>query len=240
MKKLEVKAVLDLPEGLKIISIEMRDQVLNITAISTQVQPCCPVCGTPAQRIHSSYHRQIRDLPCSGQPVRFLVQVHKYFCDAPDCKRKIFVERLTPFVEPWARVRRRLSQIVQMIGLATGGRLGVRVMDRLGRETTRQSILRRMMALETSPAGAVSQIGSDDFSFRRGRKFGTIVVDLQTHEVLDVLASSDCRDFSGLDGYAPGARNREEGPGSEIMLPPPVSQLLKRLRLLTGSTSTKT
>jgi transposase len=43
------------------------------------------------------------------------------------------------------------------------------------------------MALETSPAGPVSQIGIDDFSFRRGRKFGTIVVDLQTHAVLDVL-----------------------------------------------------
>jgi zinc-finger of transposase IS204/IS1001/IS1096/IS1165 len=72
---MEVKPVLDLPEGLKIIHIEMRDQVLNITVISTQMHPCCPVCGTPAQRIHSSYHRQISDLPCSEQPVRFLVQV---------------------------------------------------------------------------------------------------------------------------------------------------------------------
>jgi transposase len=44
------------------------------------------------------------------------------------------------------------------------------------------------MALPTSPVGQVSQIGIDDFSFRRGRKFGTIVVDLQTHKVLDVLA----------------------------------------------------
>jgi transposase len=33
----------------------------------------------------------------------------------------------------------------------------------------------------------VSQIGIDDFSFRRGRKFGTILVDLQTHQVIDLL-----------------------------------------------------
>jgi transposase len=184
---MEVKPMLDLPEGLKIMSIEMRDHVLNITAISTQMHPCCPVCGTPAQRIHSSYHRQISDLPCSGQQVRFLVQVHKYFCDVLDCARKIFVERLTPFVEPWARVTQRLYQIVQMIGLATGGRLGVRVTDRLGIETSRQTILRRIMALPPTLAGPVTQIGIDDFSFRRRRKFATIVVDLQTHEVLDVL-----------------------------------------------------
>jgi transposase len=44
------------------------------------------------------------------------------------------------------------------------------------------------MALPTESVGPVSQIGIDDFSFRHGRKFGTIVVDLQTHQVLDVLA----------------------------------------------------
>jgi len=44
------------------------------------------------------------------------------------------------------------------------------------------------MALPPEPVGEVPQIGIDDFSFRRRRKFGTIVVDLQTHRVLDVLA----------------------------------------------------
>jgi transposase len=105
----------------------------------------------------------------------------------PDCARKIFLERLTPFVEPWARVTRRLYQIVQILGLATGGRLGIRVTDRLGIETSRHTILRRIMAVPTEPAGNVLQIGIDDFSFRRGRKFGTIIVDLQTRKVLDML-----------------------------------------------------
>lgn len=49
------------------------------------------------------------------------------------------------------------------------------------------TILRRIMALPPEPIGQVPQIGIDDFSFRRGRKFGTIVVDLRTHKVLDVL-----------------------------------------------------
>jgi transposase len=182
------KFPLALPEGLEVTALEMIDEVLTMTAVSTQVHPCCPLCSTPATRVHSHYTRKLADLPCSGQQVRLRVLVHKYFCDMPNCARKIFVERLTPFVEPWARVTRRLYQIVQIIGLATGGRLGVRVTDRLGIETTRQTILRRIMALPTEPVGQVPQIGIDDFSFRRGRKFGTIVVDLQTHKVLDVLS----------------------------------------------------
>ena len=149
---MKVKPVLALPEGLEVTALEMIDEVLTITTVSIQVDPCCPLCGTPALRVHSRSTRQITDLPCSGQQVRLLVQVRKCFCQVPGCARKIFLERLTPFVEPWARVTRRLYQIVQILGLATGGRLGI-----------------------------------DDFSFRRGRKFGTIVVDLQTRKVLDVL-----------------------------------------------------
>src|SRR6266705_131417 len=184
---MEVKLALALPEGLEMTGIEMIDEVLTVTLVSTQMSPCCPLCGTAARRVQSRYTRQIADLPCGGQQLRLLVQVRKCFCEVTTCARKIFSERLTTFVDAFARVTRRLHQIVQVIGLATGGRLGVRVTDRLGIQTTRQTILRRIMALPTEPVGQVSQIGIDDFSFRRGRKFGTIVVDLQTHQMLDVL-----------------------------------------------------
>ena len=116
-----------------------------------------------------------------------MLTVRKFFCDNPTCPRKIFTERLTPFVAPWARVTARLFEIVQVIGLATGGRLGVRVTDRLGIQTSRHTILRRIMALPTEPVGQVTELGIDDFSFKRGRTFGTLLIDLQRHQVLDVL-----------------------------------------------------
>src|SRR6266704_3118689 len=184
---MKVKPVLALPEGLEVTAIEMIDEVLTITAVSIQVYPCCALCGTPALRVHSRYTRQITDLPCSGQQVRLLVQVRKGFCQVPGCARKIFAERITPFVDSFARVTQRLFQIVQVIGLATGGRLGGRVTDRLGIQTSRHTILRRIMALPTEPVGQITELGIDDFSFKRGRTFGTLLIDLQTHQVKDVL-----------------------------------------------------
>lgn len=179
--------MLALPKGLEVIEIERVETALTITAVSTQKNPCCPLCSTPATRVHSRYTRQIADLPCGGQSVCIHLQVRKCFCELSTCARKIFAERLMHFVDAFARVTQRLFQIVQVVGLATGGRLGVRVTDRLGIETSRHTILRRIMALPTEPVGDVIQIGIDDFSFRRGRKFGTIIVDLQTHKMLDVL-----------------------------------------------------
>lgn len=172
---------------LAITDVEMGEDVLTITALSTQPYPCCPLCGKPSVRIHSYYMRKVADLPCGGRQVHLLVQVRKCFCDTSDCPRKIFLERLTPFVNAFARVTQRLFQIVQIIGLATGGRLGVRVTDRLAIQTSRHTILRRIMALPTKPGGQITELGIDDFSFKRGRTFGTLLVDLQSHHVLDVL-----------------------------------------------------
>ena len=138
---MKVPVALALPNGLSVTEIEMIDEVLTLTAVSLQMCPCCPLCGVCASRVHSHYTRKLTDLPCGGQRVYLLVCVRKFFCQVSTCARKIFAERLTPFAQPWARVTQRLYQIVQVLGLATGGRLGVRVTDRLGRQTCRTTIL---------------------------------------------------------------------------------------------------
>jgi len=141
VKKMKVPVALALPNGLAVTEIEMIDEVLTLTAVSLQMCPCCPLCGVCASRVHSHYTRKLTDLPCGGQRVCLLVCVRKLFCEVSTCARKIFAERLTPFAQPWARVTQRLYQIVQILGLATGGRLGVRVTDRLGIQTCRTTIL---------------------------------------------------------------------------------------------------
>jgi transposase len=186
--QMSLMSLFALPSGLEITACSQQEGRLCVSLLSTQPCSHCPLCGSAATRIHSRYQRKLADLPSTGQSVRFLLLVRKFFCEVPSCPRKIFAERLTPFVAPWARVTARLFQLVQIIGLATGGRLGVRVTDRMGIQTSKLTILRRSMALPTELAGPVIQLGIDDFSFKRGRTFGTLLVNLQTHQVIDVLA----------------------------------------------------
>src|SRR6266699_3415803 len=184
---MKVPVALALPDGLVVTEIEMIDEVLTLTAVSVQIRACCPLCSVCASRVHSHYIRKLTDLPSGGQRVCLLVCVRKFFCQVSTCARKIFTERLTPFVEPWARVTRRQYQSVQTIGFATGGMLGARVTDRLGIQTCWMTILRRMMALPTEPVEQVVELGIDDFALRRGRKFGSILVNMQSHKVIDLL-----------------------------------------------------
>jgi transposase len=183
-----INSLFALPSGLEMTACSRQEGRLCVSLLSTQLVSHCPICGSATTRIHSRYQRRLTDLPSTGQPVRIWLTVRKFFCDLPTCPRKIFTERLAPFVAPSARVTARLFRMVQIIGLATGGRLGVRVTDPMGIQTSRHTILRRIMALPAEPIGQVAQLGIDDFSFRRGRKFGTILVNMQTRQVIDVLA----------------------------------------------------
>jgi transposase len=100
VKKMKVPVALALPDGLEVTEIEMIDEVLTLTAVSVQIRACCPLCGVCASRVHSHYIRKLTDLPSGGQRVCLLVCVRKFFCQVSTCARKIFAERLTPFVEP--------------------------------------------------------------------------------------------------------------------------------------------
>ena len=129
----------------------------------------------------------VKDLPCAGQHVQLILHVRKFFCDTADCVRKIFAERLPELVAPWAQMTIRLCQAIAALGLATCGRLGARLASRLGMATSWMTVVRRVMALPTKPVEQVQSLGIDEFSFLRGRTFGTVLVDLDTHQVIDLL-----------------------------------------------------
>lgn len=178
---------LPLPPGLEILTTTTVDDLLRVEVVSTRSNSRCPLCFHPARRIHSRYTRVVADVPCGGFQVQLVLQMRKFFCDTPTCPRKIFTERVPIFVQPWARMTTRLSQMLQALGVATCGELGARLSGHLGIHASPTTLLRRVMALPTAPPGPVSILGIDDWSFRRGRKFGTILVDLQAHQVIELL-----------------------------------------------------
>lgn len=187
---MEWSVFLPLPQGLRMTKVcqNEAEASLLIQVISERVSASCPLCGQSSDAVHSRYRRQIKDVPCGGQAVCLQLTVHKFFCHNPQCPRKIFTERIPQFVKPWAQTTVRFTQALQAIGFATSGSLGTRLATRLGIATSWMTILRRMMALPIPAVGSVIVLGIDDFSFKRGRKFGTILVDLVRHTVIDLLA----------------------------------------------------
>ena len=98
-----VETLLSLPEGLRVEQIELQGDILAMAVVSVRPSSCCPLCGETSSQVHSRYWRKLHDVPCAGREVVLHLSVRKFFCRNPDCARKIFAERLPPFVEPWAQ-----------------------------------------------------------------------------------------------------------------------------------------
>jgi len=184
---METPQFFPLGEGLELTQVEQHGDQLVLHATAVSPSALCPLCQQPATRLHSRYRRVAKDLPCAGQQVKLILYVRKFFCDTAECVRKVFAERLPDLVAPWAQMTTRLTQALQTIGLATCGRLGARLASHLGIATSWMTIVRRVMALPTAQAEHVECLGIDDFAFLRGRTFGTIIVDLDAHQIIDVL-----------------------------------------------------
>ena len=144
---MEGTSLLSLPEGMQVSQIQITENGVVIAVIATHPTSSCPLCSECSSSIQSHYRRTLRDVPCAGRRVQLLLTVRKFYCRNPLCERKVFAERLLAFAEPWARMTIRYCEQITSIGLATCGKGGARLAARLGIQTTRQTILRRIMDL---------------------------------------------------------------------------------------------
>lgn len=179
-------ALFDLP-GCAVDEVRLTTSAVVLVAHTTAAEASCPSCAQPSARIHSRYQRTPRDLPFGTRPVRLLVQLRRFFCDQPTCPRRTFAERLPDFLPPKAQRTTRFSASVQALGFLSSGEAAGRVSHTLHLPTSPDTVLRSLHQAPLPDRPTPRVLGVDDFAFRKRHTYGTLLVDLERHQPVDVL-----------------------------------------------------
>jgi transposase len=192
--------------GLRVHQVEDTGDAVVISASCIASAERCPACGSLSARVHGGYSRTVADGAAGGRPVLIILRVLRFLCTGPSCPKVTFAMQADGLTSRYCRRSVPLTQMLTGFGLELAGRAGARLAGRLGIAVHPPAILRLLAALPGHEPGTAPEIrGIDDFALRKGPVYGTVLVDMETGDVVDLLPDREAATVEAWLKAHPGA-----------------------------------
>lgn len=181
------------PNDLQIQNIETTSDVVYIKMKSGTRSITCPKCKMECNRYHAVHKRKVQDLPIWGKRTVLLLSIYEFDCENPDCDCISTTETFGNFLNSYSRMTERLADLVTQLALETSCEGAARILQSMNIAISGDTVIRTLIKrYDKQPVLSCGCcVGVDDFSFKKRHKYGTIIVDEETHNPVAVLKGRD-------------------------------------------------
>jgi transposase len=180
------------PASLRVTKITESEKTLTIHLKSLKHNHCCPGCGQDMSVYHGTYKRTVQDLPIFQKNVLLHISAYEYYCLDDTCDVKSFAEDYGGFIKRSERVTDRLGAFIQMLAFETNCEGAAAICKEMGIRVSGDTIirmLRKLTGISIPPSSDI--IGVDEFAYRKGHTYCTVICDGVTREPIDILDGRD-------------------------------------------------
>lgn len=189
-------------------------EITVLTLRSSQIGSNCPNCQTCSEKVHSYYTRHLQDLPLAQQQLRLVLKARRFYCHNQGCPKLTFAENFGQTIQAYARRTARCATTLTEIARLVGGQTGAELAQIVGIPASRDTLLRLLNKLAKPEVGTPKVVGVDDWAWKKGQRYGTIIVDLLQHRPLDLLPDRNSQSVANWLAQYPSIEivSRDRGP----------------------------
>lgn len=188
-----------------VLSVDVNIAIVRVGVQCTAAGASCPGCGAWSAQVHGSYLRFPADVPSAGRCVVLQLRVRRFTCQNAECGRRTFVEQIPGLTRRHGQRTEQLRSALAAIGLALAGRAGARLARVVvGVPVSRSTVLRLVDVLPEPEVPAPRVVGVDEYATRKGRYYGTVLVDVETRRPIDMLPDRESSSLAKWLAQRPG------------------------------------
>jgi transposase len=150
----------------------------------------CPVCGEMSDSYHGTYERKIQGTPIRMKTTYLYLKAHKYKCLNNDCRKKVFMEKLS-FASTRSVRTFELESIILCVSIFLSNEGSSKVLGLMGIKVSDNTIKRIYDKMLIDPEENIEGVGIDDVAIRKGQSYATAIYDLKDRHLVALLEGRD-------------------------------------------------